>query len=172
MVLASEYGDNVTWLIILSPLILFLLSLVVLVVMWAFGAGVAILGGIMSFLTRPVQSLLWVIKWVLLICASFAALWGFIWLFYPDHRLHGGLILAGAVAAGFMSVLCEIGRDWLKEKAKERAERRQLKRELKQHGIPVKGKYASIRLTPEATRAMIDAQDDEHEVIEAEVVDE
>lgn len=127
--MTMDWGNTAAVLIFLSPLIILLLSLTIGAITLAFGAGATILAGLMNLITRPIQSLLWVIKWVLLISATFAALWGFIWLFYPEHRLHGGLILAGAVAAGFISVLCELGRDWLKEKAEERQARRALKRE-------------------------------------------
>lgn len=130
--MTMDWGDTVALLLLISPLIIVVLALVIGAITLAFGAGAGILAGIMNLITRPIQSILWVVKWLLLIAASFAALWGFIWLFFPEHRLHGGLILAGAVLAGFTSASCEVGRDWLKQKAIERAQHRQVRRELKQ----------------------------------------
>ena len=76
--MTMDWGDTVALLLLISPLIIVLLALVIGAIALAFGAGAGILAGIMNLITRPIQSILWVVKWLLLIAASFAALWGFI----------------------------------------------------------------------------------------------
>lgn len=93
--MTMDWGDTVALLFLISPLIIVLLALVIGAIALAFAAGAGILAGIMNLITRPIQSILWVIKWLLLIAASFAALWGFIWLFFPGHVFTVGLFLRG-----------------------------------------------------------------------------
>lgn len=94
--MTMDWGDTVALLLLISPLIIVLLALVIGAIALAFGAGAGILVGIMNLITRPIQSILWVVKWLLLIAASFAALWGFIWLFLPPGIVFTvGLFLRG-----------------------------------------------------------------------------
>lgn len=76
--MTMDWGDTVALLLLISPLIIVVLALVIGAIALAFAAGAGILAGIMNLITRPIQSILWVVKWLLLIAASFAALWGFI----------------------------------------------------------------------------------------------
>ena len=93
--MTMDWGDTVALLLLISPLIIVVLALVIGTIALAFAAGAGILAGIMNLITRPIQSILWVVKWLLLIAASFAALWVSSGCSSPGSVFTVGLFLRG-----------------------------------------------------------------------------
>ena len=89
MIRVADAGETILALVLASPFYLILFSVIAVVVVWAFAAGLMALLGVVNFLTRPVQSILWLVKWVALIVASFGMLGGIVCLFFARYRIRG-----------------------------------------------------------------------------------
>lgn len=127
----ADAGETILALVLASPFYLILFSVIAVVVVWAFAAGLMALLGVVNFLTRPVQSILWLVKWVALIVASFGMLGGIVCLFFARYRIRGLEVCGAALLLFLLSLACEMGREKLEDMRQERVARRQERREMR-----------------------------------------
>lgn len=127
----ADAGDAILAVILASPFYLILFSIIAVVVVWAFAAGLMALLGVVNFLTRPVQSILWLVKWVALIAASFGMLGGIVCLFIARYRIRGLEVCGVSLLLFLLSLACEMGREKLEDMRQERVARRQERREMR-----------------------------------------
>lgn len=131
MIRVADAGETILALILASPFYVILFSVIAIVVVWAFAAGLMALLGVVNFLTRPVQSILWLVKWVALIVASFGMLGGIVCLFFARYRIHGLGVCGVSLLLFLLAGACEMGREKLEDMRQERVARRQERREMR-----------------------------------------